>query len=99
MAERDKGWNLNSALILCGGVGGVVTAAFYFAPLETLPGDVRNLGDKLGKVEQTQAVQTEAIKTLAEVTKENRELRRDTDKNTAEIEGVKRRLERLEARP
>lgn len=83
--------------------GIVVTVVFYLAPLRTLPGEMdaarvaqNTIRDDISEMRTTQAVQTEALKTLADVAKDSREMRRDVDRNRAELEGVKRRLERLE---
>jgi hypothetical protein len=106
---RDKGWNLNSVLILMSIAGGIASAVFFVAPLRTIPDDMRGVQDDVETIQQTQAVQTEALKTLAEVAKDGRELRRDLDKHSAEsnatirrhdaeLDGVRGRLERLESR-
>lgn len=106
---REKGFNINSVLILMSIAGGLVSAIFYFAPLRTLPEDMRGVQGNVAAIQQTQAVQTEALKTLADVAKDGRELRRDLDRHSAEsnaslrrhdaeLESVRDRLRGLEGR-
>ena len=81
------------------GLGMLITGVFFIAPLRTLPGDVDSM-------KRTQVVQTEALKTLADVAKDSKELRRDFDRHEAAsnakdaeqdraLERVQRQLERL----
>lgn len=106
---RERGFNINSVLILMSIAGGLISAIFYFAPLRTLPEDMRGVQTDVRSIEQTQAVQTEALKTLADVAKDGRELRRDLDRHSAdsnasirrhdaELENVRDRLKDLERR-
>lgn len=111
---EDKGINLNT-IILIGTVLGMVFGAVKFGgPLLNVPEKMAqvdeqlgNVADKATSIEKTQAVQTEALKTLADLAKESRDLRRDFDKTAADhdakhreasrlIDGVTRRLDRLE---
>ena len=96
---------LNSYIGLATLGGVAVSIVFFVAPLRTLPHDMRETSTKIGSVEEdvaeiitVQAVQTEALKTLADVAKDERETRRDVDRHTAELDSVKRRLDRLESR-
>jgi hypothetical protein len=104
------GMNLNTLLLIFSIVGAIVTTVFFFAPLQTLPGDMQGVQKDVQTVQQTQAVQTEALKILAEVAKDARDTRRDFDKHSIEsdakhhatdreLEGVKRRLDRIEQSP
>lgn len=106
MSGSVKNWNLNSTLTVLGIVAPIVAGVFFLAPLNTLPADVKAMQDDVGEVKRTQAVQTEALRTLADVTKENKELRRDFERHAAqsdasnkrqdlELEQVKRSLERI----
>lgn len=105
--QSDSRFNLNSLLILVSIGGCFFTAAFFIAPLKTMPDDVRNVKTDVSEMQKTQAVQTEALKTLAEVAKDGRELRRDFDRNNVEtnaairrhdfeLEVVKKKLDKLD---
>lgn len=89
--------------LACAVIGGV----FFIAPLKTLPGDVKIVQTDVQGMQRTQAVQTEALKSLTEVTKEASALRRDLDKTAIElkanqdliqtrIDTILNRLDRLE---
>lgn len=95
--------NLQTVLGLCTLAGLGVGVVFYLAPLKTIPAEFHEVKDKLETVSATQMVQTEALKTLAEVASDTKQMRRDADANKAanerqdaEIENVKRRLDKLE---
>jgi hypothetical protein len=94
-----KQFNLNTIIGSLTVAGMLITGVFFIAPLRTLPADV-------GQMKQTQIIQTEAIKTLADVAKDSKELRRDFDRHAAAsdakdaehdraLERVQRQLERL----
>lgn len=74
------------------------TGVFFIAPLKTLPADVKDMQHDVKGMQQTQAVQTEALKTLADVASDTKTMRRDVDKHEAALDAVKERLNRLEAR-
>ncbi|GAA5117161.1 hypothetical protein JIN84_17820 [Luteolibacter yonseiensis] len=113
---EEKGMNLNTLLILFATAGGIFTAIKVGGPLLNVPEKMAQVDQQVSAVagqaaniERTQAVQTEALKTLAEVAKDSRDLRRDFDRSSAEseakhkdtdrqLEGVSRRLDRLESR-
>ena len=79
-------------------IGGSVWAiAGFFAPLRTLPLDVKALSNDINTVLKVQAVQAESLKTLAEVASDTKTMRRDVDAHTGQIEVVKQRLSNLEA--
>lgn len=80
-------------------LGTGVTFVRYIAPLGTLPQEVRTMGDDINTIGRVQAVQTEALKTLAEVASDTKAMRRDVDDHTTQIEVVKQRLQHLERRP
>jgi hypothetical protein len=103
----DSGLNLNTALLIVGILGAVVTTVFFFAPLRTLPQDMQGVKSEVKYMQQTQAVQTEALKILADVAKDTRDTRREFDRHSAEanakhyqldreLEAVKKRLDRVE---
>jgi hypothetical protein len=104
---RKTTFNLNSALSVATLTGMLGTGIFFIAPLKTMPGDMKLVRGDVTDVQRTQAVQTEALKTLAEVAKDSRDLRRDYDRTTAEssatlkrhdyeLEQVRRKLDKLE---
>jgi len=108
-ATKSPAFNLNTALALLT-ISGIAASVIYFlAPLKTLPDDMRGVRQDMNDVQRTQAVQTQALQTLAEVAKDGRELRRDYDRSTAEqtatlhrhdqeLDTVRHQLDRLEAR-
>lgn len=93
---ESVGINLNSLLLIFSIIGAIVTTIFFFAPLRTLPSDMKELQIHVQNVQQVQAVQTAALQTLAEVTADSKTMRRDVDSNSTRIEDVRRRLERIE---
>jgi len=107
--RKPSSFNLNSALALLTLAGMVASGIWFFAPLKTLPDDMRGIRADVNEVQRTQAVQTEAIRTLAEVARDTRDLRRDLDRTTAEhaallkrhdtdLETLRHQLEKLESR-
>lgn len=104
---KDHGINLNTLLLAVSILGGFTTAAWFLYPLNTLPNDMRLLQGDMKTIQQIQTVQTEALKTLADIAKDSKEMRRDFDKHSAEanaryfaqektLEDLKRRLEKIE---
>lgn len=98
--------NLNTILAVLTITGMVASGVYFFAPLKTLPEDIRGVQKDMGEMKQAQAVQAKAMDTLADITKENRDLRRDFDRSDAErkatdqiqdqrIDSVMRDVERL----
>lgn len=73
-------------------IAGLIIAGFLF--IEPVR-DVSGMKDKLEEVRDTQLVQTEALKTLAEVAKDSKDMRREVDRNRADIDNIRRRLDRL----
>ncbi|MCW1887702.1 hypothetical protein OKA04_23395 [Luteolibacter flavescens] len=96
--ETSRTFNLNTVVGLCTLIGGFVAAAFYFAPLQTLPDDMREVKKEVGTMQNVQAVQTDALQRLAKVAEDGANTRREVDRAATEIREVKRRLERLEQR-
>jgi hypothetical protein len=107
---EDNGLNLNTLLLVLSILGAVVTTVFYFAPLRTLPDDMKGVQGHVQLMQQTQAVQTEALKVLADVARDTRDVRREFDRHSieasstlklhdAELKSVGERLDRLEQRP
>jgi hypothetical protein len=90
--------NLNTVIGLLSILSVVGTGVFFIAPLKTLPADVKDMQHDVKGMQQTQAVQTEALKTLADIASDTKAMRRDVDKHEAALEGVKERLNRLESR-
>lgn len=66
-------------------LGGVITFAFFVAPLRTLPHSVDRLQGDLVLVKTSIAVQAETMKKLAEVSMDTKQIRRDVDANTGRI--------------
>jgi hypothetical protein len=113
---EQKGMNLNTLILLITLGGGVFTAIKVGGPLLNVPEKMAEVDKQIGDVatqatniERTQAVQTEALKTLAEVAKDSTSLRRDFEKSSAEasaerkdqgrqLDAIGRRLDRLESR-
>ncbi|BCU77877.1 hypothetical protein [Luteolibacter sp. LG18] len=106
--KKPPVFNLNSALALLTITGIAASGLYFLAPLKTLPDDMRGVRNDMNEVQRVQAVQTQALQTLAEVARDNRELRRDFDRTTAEqaatikrhdleLDAVRHRLERLES--
>jgi hypothetical protein len=89
--------NLNTVIGLLSILSVLGTGIFFLAPLKTLPEDVRHMQSDVQGMKQTQAVQTEALRTLAEVASDTKTMRRDVDRHESSLENVKERLGRLEA--
>jgi hypothetical protein len=107
---ESSGLNLNSVLLIVSIIGAIVTTIFFFAPLRTLPTDMAGVQKDVQHMQQTQAVQTEALKILAEVAKDTRDTRREFERHAAEssarlrshdvdLETIRKRLDRLERIP
>lgn len=105
----DRGVNLNTLLLSISILGAITTAILFIAPLKTLPGAQERIQNDVHEMKRTQAVQTEALKTLAEIARESRDLRREFDHYSAsstaadrardqELLHLRQRLERLENR-
>lgn len=106
---NQHGINLNTLLLSISILGAITTAVFFIAPLKTLPDAQERIQNDVHEMKRTQAVQTEALKTLAEVAKESRDLRREFDHYSAsssaiesarqiELQNIRQRLERIESR-
>lgn len=111
---EERGINLNTLILIGTLVGGIFATVKIGGPLLNVPEKMAqvdeqlgNVSDKASSIEKTQAVQTEALKMLADIAKDSRDLRRDFDKSSADydakhreasrlIDGVTRRLDRLE---
>lgn len=76
--------------------GAGVAVVRYLAPLGELPQEVKALSCDINQIGRVQAVQTEALKTLAEVAADTKSMRRDVDEHTTQIEVVKQRLAHIE---
>lgn len=99
MPPAPKQSTLNTVLLVLSLLGGSITVVKFVAPLHTMPTELRTVQTEVRDMAHVQAVQTEALKTLAEVATDSKQLRRDVDRHEAELEGVQHRLENLEARP
>lgn len=106
---NERGINLNTLLLAISILGAITTAIFFIAPLKTLPDVQERIQNDVHEMKRTQAVQTEALKTLADVAKESRDLRREFDHYSAtdiandrvldiELQNIRHRLDRLETR-
>ena len=100
---NERGINLNTLLIAISILGAIVTSVLFIAPLKTLPYAQERIQNDVHEMKRTQAVQTEALKTLAEVARESREFDHYSATATAndnarhaELQNISRRLERLE---
>jgi chromosome segregation ATPase len=93
---------ISLVIILIGG-------AWFIFPLRDLPENQKQVSTEIHQIQRTLAVQTEALKTLAEITREARDIRRDLDRLDArqtsdahrldsELRHVKARLDTIEAR-
>lgn len=90
-SPKNPVFSLSSTVSIVTLAGMVATGFFFLAPLKTLPDDMKGVRMDMIEVQRTQAVQTEALKTLAEVAKEGRDTRRDLDKSYAEVSAAIRR--------
>lgn len=113
---EERGMNLNTLLIIGSAIGCIFTAIKIGGPLLNVPEKMEQVdhqlsevSDQTSSIERTQAVQTEALKTLADVARDSRDLRREFDRTAGEtaakqrateqsLDNVSRRLDRLEAR-
>lgn len=100
---ETKGVNLNTIIGIVTLLGMLATGVFFISPLRTLPSDMHEVQNQMEDVARTQAVQTEALKTLAEVAKDGREMRRDIDKVAGDVrahdvalDSIHGRLQKLE---
>ena len=98
MSTANSKLNLNTVIGILSILSVVLTGIFFIAPLKTLPADVKDMQHDVKGMQQTQAVQTEALRTLAEVASDTKAMRRDVDKHEEALQGVKERLSRLESR-
>jgi hypothetical protein len=90
--------NLNTIIGGLTVVGMIVTGVFFIAPLRTLPDQQVSIQNDVGEMKRTQAVQTEALKTLADVARDTKETRERTITHDSELKEVRRRLDKLESR-
>ena len=79
-------------------LGAGITIVRFVAPLGDLPQDVKAMSADINTIGRIQAVQSEALKTLAEVASDTKTMRRDVDEHTTQIEVVKQRLDHIEKR-
>jgi len=101
----QKGMNLNTLILILTAIGGLVTVGKVLLPLAVVPEKVEQVGQSVSAVRRdvddvakVQAVQTEALKRLADIASDANATRRDVDRHGAEIKEVQRRLDRIEAR-
>ena len=105
LKKEDKGMNINTVLLILGGIVSLLTIGKVILPLAVVPERVEQVGQSVAAlrrdvddVAKVQAVQTEALKRLADIAAESSSTRRDVDRHGAEIKDVQRRLDRIEAR-
>lgn len=89
---------LNTLVAFSTLIGMVITGVWFIAPLKTLPEEQRHSGERLQKIEQQIAIQTESLRMLTEVARDSNTLRRDVDRNAAKIELIERQLEAIHTR-
>lgn len=90
--------NINTILGGLTILGMIVTGVFFIAPLRYLPGQQEKIQEDVNSMKSTQAVQTEALRTLAEIAQDTKETRRDSIRHDTELSEVRRRLDRLETK-
>ncbi len=95
---QDRGINLNTILLICGILSGVITAMRLGGPILNMPersdkieSQIQHVTADVAKIQTTQAIQAESLKTLATISQAN-------DRLAAELSEVRRRLDRLEGR-
>jgi hypothetical protein len=77
----------------------LIGGAWFIFPLRDLPENQKAVSTEIHHIQRTLAVQTEALKTLAEITREARDLRRDIDRHDGVLQLHHNRLQNLERRP
>lgn len=104
-SDEKKGMNFNTLLLILGGIVSTITIGKVILPLAVVPERVEQVGQSVAAVRRdvddvakVQAVQTEALKRLADIAAESSSTRRDVDRHGAEIKEVQRRLDRIESR-
>lgn len=99
---QDSGFNLNTVILVISLIGATTTTVFFFAPLKTLPTDVKALKSDVEHVQKMQAVQAETLRILAEVSSDTKETRHEFDKHSSKTDSelliIHKRLDRLEDR-
>lgn len=107
---ENSGLNLNSLLLIISIIGALTTTVFFFEPLRRIPGNVEEMQKTMRGIENTQTAQTAAITTLAELAKDAKDAKSKFDdhrnetilqlnRHAYEIDGAKKRLDRLEREP
>lgn len=86
--------NWKDATVLIAVLGAVVTVVFYLAPLKTIPQDVKDTRSDVIKLRNTQTAQTEVLKQLARTAEDTKQIRRDVDRNTTDLENLEKRVDR-----
>lgn len=97
--------NLNTVLILASLTVASITIGRFAGPIFSTPERIAGIehqqgetSAKLSQINTVQAVQSDALKKLAEIAVESNSASRATDRLTVELAEIRRRLERLETR-
>lgn len=95
--------NLNTLLLILTIFGGLVPVMKVILPLAVVPEKVEKISTNVSalsvrtnELQRGQDIQAEALKTLIDVSRDGKEMRRDVDRHAAELQDVRRRLDRLE---
>jgi hypothetical protein len=103
--RTPRGINFNTILIVIAILGGLIPIGKVIYPLAVVPDRVEAIDQSVRRVSnevQSQGkdvtVLAESVKRIADIAQETNSTRRDVDKQGAELQEVKRRLDRLETR-
>ncbi len=102
---QDRGINLNTIILVFGILGGIFTAIRLGGPIVNMPERSAAIEQRIGamasevsEIQTVQTVQAEALRQLTELAATSNDTRRETDRHSAEIAEIRRRLDRLEAK-
>lgn len=90
--------NLNTVLLCFSLIGGCITAIRFGGPILSMPDRQAKVETSMNEMQRKQDLQTEAIKTLADIQRDQSSMRRDVDRNMQKLEDIARRLDRIESR-
>lgn len=103
-SQLNTGLIIVSILVGIGGLGGILWQVHrYLSPIEAvLPAvekveyAVQHQAEEISSISRVQSIQTEALKTLAEVAKDSKEIRRDVDGHEHRLRTIEKELETLD---
>ncbi len=96
---QDRGINLNTILILASLISVTIGGIRLAGPILDGPKRAEVVESKVAEIQRTQVAQTENLRSLTELFRDFREIRRDVDRQGSTIESHSTRLDRLESRP